>query len=167
MNFSSGSSSLSDNEDDITNYLVNDAEAIDKEIQGSIVSHIHTCNMMMHAYINQQVNEGTRRGSIPGHIVIRRDREIADRSLFNDYFSENPRFHEAYGLLADAADEYIKIGESTVIKCLQHFCRAVVEVFANQYLRSPNASDVARLLYIGKQRGFPGILGILDCMHWK
>ncbi|XP_073300554.1 uncharacterized protein [Primulina huaijiensis] len=173
--------------------------------------------MMMHAYINQQVNEGTRRGSIPGHVVIRHDKEIADRNLFNDYFSENPKFHEGYfrrrfkmshnlflrivdavknhdsyyiqrsdglgrlglstnqkttvairlltyGLPADAADEYIKIGESTVIKCLQHFCRAVVKVFANQYLRSPNANDVARLLYIGKQRGFPGMLGSLDCI---
>ncbi|XP_075507371.1 uncharacterized protein LOC142544192 [Primulina tabacum] len=50
--------------------------------------------MMMHAYINQQVNEGTRRRSIPDHVVIRRDREIADRNLFNDYFSENPKFHE-------------------------------------------------------------------------
>ncbi|XP_073038077.1 uncharacterized protein [Primulina eburnea] len=137
MNSSSDLSSLSDNEDDITNYLVNDAEAIDKEIQGAVVSHIHTPNMMMHAYINQQVNEGTRRGSISCHVVIRRDREIADRNLFNDYFSENPIFHE------------------------------VVEGFANQYFLSPNANDVARLLHIGKQRGFSGILGSLDCMHWK
>ncbi|XP_075499122.1 uncharacterized protein LOC142537496 [Primulina tabacum] len=91
----------------------------------------------MNTYINQQVNEGTRRGSIPGHVVIRRDREIADRNLFNDYFFENPRFHE------------------------------VVEVFANQHLRSPNANNVARILYIGKQRGFPGMLESLDCMHWK
>ncbi|XP_075507568.1 uncharacterized protein LOC142544399 [Primulina tabacum] len=73
----------------------------------------------------------------------------------------------AYALPADATDEYIKIGESTAIQCMQRFCRAVVEVFAEQYLRSPTADDVARLLYIGKQRGFPGMLGSLDCMHWK
>ena len=30
-----------------------------------------------------------------------------------------------------------------------------------------NANDVARLLQIGQQRGFPGMLGSLDCMHWK
>ncbi|KAK2638320.1 hypothetical protein Ddye_026115 [Dipteronia dyeriana] len=36
-----------------------------------------------------------------------------------------------------------------------------------EYLRSPNATDVARLLRIGKDRGFPGMLGSLDCMHWK
>ncbi|KAL5554961.1 hypothetical protein UlMin_037197 [Ulmus minor] len=73
----------------------------------------------------------------------------------------------AYGIAADATDEYIKIGESTAIQSLKKICRAVVEVFAEQYLRSPNANDVARLLHIGKRRGFPGMLGSLDCMHWK
>jgi len=61
----------------------------------------------------------------------------------------------AYGLLADATDEYIKIGESTTIESLKRFCRAVVEEFKDEYLRSPNATDVARLLCIGKDRGFP------------
>lgn len=72
----------------------------------------------------------------------------------------------AYALPADATDEYIKIGESTTIQCMQRFCRAVVEVFAEQYLRSPTTNDIARLLYIGERRGFPGMLGSLDCMHW-
>ena len=73
----------------------------------------------------------------------------------------------AYGVPVDATDEYVKIGESTSIKSLKRFCRAIVEVFACQYLRSPNENDIARLLYIGEQRGFPGMLGSLDCMHWK
>ncbi|KAH9724893.1 nuclease [Citrus sinensis] len=69
--------------------------------------------------------------------------------------------------LSDATDEYIKIGESTTIESLKRFCRAIVEVFAEQYLRSSNANDVARLLHVGKERGFPRMLGSLDCMHWK
>ncbi|XP_062088359.1 uncharacterized protein LOC133794934 [Humulus lupulus] len=73
----------------------------------------------------------------------------------------------AYGVPADATDEYIKIGESTTIESLKRFCRAVVEVFGARYLRSPNADDVARLLHIGERQGFPGMLGSLDCMHWK
>ncbi|XP_062079841.1 uncharacterized protein LOC133784562 [Humulus lupulus] len=73
----------------------------------------------------------------------------------------------AYGVPADATDEYIKIGESTTLESLKRFCRAVVEVFGARYLRSPNADDVARLLNIGESRGFPGMLGSLDCMHWK
>ena len=73
----------------------------------------------------------------------------------------------AYGLPADATDEYVKIGESTAIESMKRFCRAIVEIFSEQYLRSPTTNDVARLLYIGKKRGFPGMLGSLDCMHWK
>jgi len=71
----------------------------------------------------------------------------------------------AYGVPADSTDEYIKIGESTALESLKRFCRAIVEVFACCYLRSPDANDVARLLHIGESRGFPGMLGSLDCMH--
>ncbi|KAK2645255.1 hypothetical protein Ddye_020450 [Dipteronia dyeriana] len=72
-----------------------------------------------------------------------------------------------YGCPADATDEYIKIEESTTIESLKIFYRTVMEEFAGEYLRSPNATDVARLLRIGKDRGFPRMLGSLDCMHWK
>ena len=72
----------------------------------------------------------------------------------------------AYGVSADSTDEYIKIGESTAIENMKRFCRAVVEVFTQRYLRAPDANDVARLLEIGAKRGFPGMLGSLDCMHW-
>ena len=73
----------------------------------------------------------------------------------------------AYGIPADATDEYVKIGESTTIESMKRFCQAIVEIFTEQYLRSPNAVDIARLLYISAQRGFLEILGSLDCMHWK
>ena len=73
----------------------------------------------------------------------------------------------AYGLPADTTDEYVKIGESMTIESMKRFCRAIVEIFAEQYLRSPTASDISRLLHVGEQRGFPGMLGSLDCMHWK
>ena len=72
----------------------------------------------------------------------------------------------AYGSPADSTNEYIRIGESTAIMCLKRFCRAIVEVFGEVYLRSPTATDVARLLQNGEERGFPGMLGSLDCMHW-
>ena len=60
----------------------------------------------------------------------------------------------AYGVPTDATNEYVKIGESTVIESLKKFCRTVMEIFSQQYLRRPNSTDIARLLHIGEERGF-------------
>ena len=46
-------------------------------------------------------------------------------------------------------------------------CGAVISAFEGVYLRAPNTADVARLLEVGASRGFPGMLGSLDCMHWE
>ena len=73
----------------------------------------------------------------------------------------------AYGTPADSVDEYIRIGESTAIESLRRFVKDVVAMFDDHYLRSPNNIDIARLLQTGEQRGFPGMLGSIDCMHWK
>ncbi|KAL6579436.1 hypothetical protein OROMI_009652 [Orobanche minor] len=72
----------------------------------------------------------------------------------------------AYGVPADYVDEYVQIGESTAIESLKMFVRSIVEVFGDEYLRAPNSDDLKRLLAIGEQRGFPGMLGSIDCMHW-
>ena len=71
----------------------------------------------------------------------------------------------AYGIAADLIDEYCRLAKSTALENLRRFVHAVIEVFGGQYLRSPNAEDTARLLAIGEQRGFPGMLGSIDCMH--
>jgi hypothetical protein len=71
----------------------------------------------------------------------------------------------SYGVLADFMDQYIRIGESTIIQSLRRFVTAIVEVFGEEYLRSPNENDTSRLLAIGQRSSFPGMLRSLDCMH--
>ncbi|XP_035842621.1 putative nuclease HARBI1 isoform X2 [Helianthus annuus] len=73
----------------------------------------------------------------------------------------------AYGVTTDFMDEYIDIGESTAMESLKKFCETIVSIFSAEYLRSPNTKDITRLLAIADQRGFPGMLGSIDCMHWK
>nr|XP_023916280.1 uncharacterized protein LOC112027863 [Quercus suber] len=73
----------------------------------------------------------------------------------------------AYGVAADFMDEYVRIGESTAIESMKKFVKAVVDIFSKEYLRSPNNEDIARLLVNGERRGFPRMLGSIDCMHWR
>ena len=72
----------------------------------------------------------------------------------------------AYRVSADAVDEYVWIGGSTAMLALRKFVHAIVLLFSDEYLRAPTAEDTARLLAEGERRGFPGMLGSIDCMHW-
>ena len=71
----------------------------------------------------------------------------------------------AYGIPGDLVDEYVRMSESTCLLSLYSFCTAVVEVFGSEYLREPTVVDTERLLAINAERGFPGMLGSIGCMH--
>ncbi|KAE9164971.1 hypothetical protein PF005_g29804 [Phytophthora fragariae] len=71
-----------------------------------------------------------------------------------------------YGRAADSLDDVVKVAESTLLAYTKKFCRAVVEVFEEEYLREPTRDDIERQLERSAARGFPGCLGSLDCMHW-
>lgn len=73
----------------------------------------------------------------------------------------------ASGTAADSVDEYIRMGDSTAMMCMKEFCRILVAAFGERYLRSPNNEDLQRLLKENEARGFPGMLGSIDCWHWQ
>ncbi|XP_057723542.1 uncharacterized protein LOC130939456 [Arachis stenosperma] len=64
----------------------------------------------------------------------------------------------AYGVTADAVDDYVHIGESTTIECLEKFVKCVISMFEDEYLRKPNPNGVRRLLQMAEGCGFPGML---------
>jgi hypothetical protein len=49
---------------------------------------------------------------------------------------------------------------------LKQFCQAIVNIYGSTYLCSPNEEDLLKILAVSEERGFPGMLGLLDCMHW-
>lgn len=73
----------------------------------------------------------------------------------------------AYGKALDEVDELCRIAESTAAATLKTFCRCVIESFGAEYLRLPTPADVQRLLDENAARGFPGMLGSIDCMKWE
>ena len=75
----------------------------------------------------------------------------------------------AYGVTADATDEYCRMCESTAIESMKMFCQAVRAVFGPHYLKQPTRADFEAQLKINEARGFPGLFMSLDCMHyvWK
>ena len=73
----------------------------------------------------------------------------------------------AYGSPADLMDETFGVAESTTVECLIHFVTGVRSLFGAQYLHKPTSKDIQRLLQVAEQRGFPRMLGSLDCMHWE
>uniref|UniRef100_A0A0D3CXN4 Uncharacterized protein n=1 Tax=Brassica oleracea var. oleracea TaxID=109376 RepID=A0A0D3CXN4_BRAOL len=72
------------------------------------------------------------------------------------------RMH-AYGCAVDAVDEYLRLGECTTLSCLTNFTEGVIQLFGDEYLRRPTPEDLQRLLDIGEIRGFPGMIGSIDC----
>ena len=73
----------------------------------------------------------------------------------------------AYGSAADQCTEITRMGESTTLKCMKEFCSQVVHLYGPRYLRSPTPADLTRLLAKAERRGFPGMIGSIDCMHWE
>uniref|UniRef100_A0A0D3AYB5 DDE Tnp4 domain-containing protein n=1 Tax=Brassica oleracea var. oleracea TaxID=109376 RepID=A0A0D3AYB5_BRAOL len=73
----------------------------------------------------------------------------------------------SYGTATDTVDEYLRLGETTSRSYLENFVEGIIQLFGEEYLRRPTPADLQRLLDIGEYRGFPGMIGSIDCMHWE
>jgi hypothetical protein len=99
-------------------------------------------------YFTQRVDVVNRQGLGPLQKCTAAIRQLATRSA------------------TDELDEYLKIGETTAMEAMKNFVKGVRDVFGEQYLRHPIMEDTERLLKVGERRGFPGMFGSIDCMHW-
>lgn len=75
--------------------------------------------------------------------------------------------HLAYGCAADQQDETFQIGETTTRRTVEHFVKGIIRLYSGHYLRQTSPDDLERLKYAARQRGFPGMIGSIDCMHWQ
>ncbi|CAH9060404.1 unnamed protein product [Cuscuta epithymum] len=76
-------------------------------------------------------------------------------------------FMPANGCSANSLDQLCRLGKTTILSCLKKICKAIIGIYGSSYLRSPNPDDLHRLLEKASKRGFPGMIGSIDCMHWE
>ena len=72
-----------------------------------------------------------------------------------------------YGTSPDALDEYLRMSEVTIPKYLKKFAVAAVELYGEKYLRSPTEEDIKMYCNKNAERGFPGMFGSIDCVHFE
>jgi hypothetical protein len=72
-----------------------------------------------------------------------------------------------YGVPSDATDEYTRAAKSTAMESMKRFVRAIRGVFEKQYLRQSTREDLEKQISINKARGWPGLFGSIDCMHYQ
>ena len=58
------------------------------------------------------------------------------------------------------------MAKSTTLESLYRFCSAVVAAYGPTALRRPNKEDLKTILGKSSSQGWPGCLGLVDCMHW-
>ncbi|KAF8395268.1 hypothetical protein HHK36_019210 [Tetracentron sinense] len=164
--------------------LHEDFEHSDDELESLIIA------CMEEERLHKEKLSRRRRGSVQGHRVIWRDRVQGHERLFHDYFAEKPvyppilfrrRFRMQRSLFlriqyaVEAYDPYFvqkidaigMLGLSSLQKITAAMRMLAYGVAADYVDESPNNDDIARLLAVGENRGFPGMLGSIDCMHWK
>ncbi|XP_034215544.1 uncharacterized protein LOC117627531 [Prunus dulcis] len=73
----------------------------------------------------------------------------------------------AYGSYADQVDKIARMKKSTTLESLVRFCDAIETLYTRDYLRKPTPGDLQRFLQKAEARGFLGIIGSIDSMHWQ
>nr|GEY09115.1 protein ALP1-like [Tanacetum cinerariifolium] len=64
----------------------------------------------------------------------------------------------AYGAVPDALDEYLQMDARTARKSLPLFCKAIIELYGEEFLRKPTYSDMEKVnAYHEEKHGFPGM----------
>ncbi|GKD69101.1 ALP1-like protein [Tanacetum coccineum] len=64
----------------------------------------------------------------------------------------------AYGAVPDSLDEYLLMGVTTARDSLRIFCKVIMNLYGEEFLRKPTYTDIEKLYaYHDEKHGFPGI----------
>eukprot|EP00267_Zea_mays_P054641 XP_020407895.1 uncharacterized protein LOC103654509 [Zea mays] len=122
-------------------------------------------------------NERRHGGSIPRRVRIHRDHMSGDARIQADYFGAQPvytdaQFRRRFRMRRHVFERLVDIVQQVDPYFIQRpNCAGEIGLSALQKVvaavRILAYEDIARLLQVGESRGFPGMLGSVDCMHWE
>ncbi|XP_028960721.2 uncharacterized protein [Malus domestica] len=98
------------------------------------------------------------------------DRRKHSRAMQMAQYQANLDIEDAEMINAEAeysTDKYCRLVETSVIKNLKRFYKAIQAIYGATYLRKPNREDLKRLLRKLEKRRFPSMIRSLDYMHWE
>jgi hypothetical protein len=73
----------------------------------------------------------------------------------------------AYGMDTYTIYEYLKLGKSIALQCLEYYCLGINKCFGAEFLRRPTIADTQRLLAKVEEHGFPDMLWSINYMYWQ
>ncbi|CAN6724527.1 unnamed protein product [Malus baccata var. baccata] len=107
-------------------------------------------------------------GSVAGRSYKPRNRAMAHANLMNNYFNPDSVYTEEDFRRRFRMRRHVFERLLRDVQQIHTFDRSGTEqVYKDEYLREPNQEDLNRLLHKAEDRGFPGMIGSLDCMHWE
>jgi hypothetical protein len=62
-------------------------------------------------------------------------------------------------------DEYLKLGKTIALECLEYYFSDIIECFEDEFLHRPTVAVTQRLLAKAEKRGFSAMLGSIDYMY--
>ena len=71
-----------------------------------------------------------------------------------------------YGTCSDHVHEYAGVAEKTAAKALKRFCQWVIATYGDEFLNSWGEAEIRKEMEVNAKRGFPGMMGSIDCTHW-
>ena len=72
----------------------------------------------------------------------------------------------AYGIAFDAVHDYTGVQELLARNCTYAFCDWIAAKYGSTHLGVWTKEAIKKEMDINAERGFPGMLGSLDCTHW-
>ncbi|XP_062027743.1 uncharacterized protein LOC133743708 [Rosa rugosa] len=131
---------------------------------------------------NQHRGCSSHPGRAPNEERLREER---GKGMLADYFVDRPvfkdpvfrtRYRMSLNLFKRISTDicqydryFVQMSDATgKVKLLpEQKMTAALGMLAYEYLRAPTTADLRRLLAKAERRGFPGMIGSIDCMHWQ